>query len=165
MTERLDFLRFSGQIPPRLAIMQVRSAIAVGSEEVYLWQQLQEPLSMIFSVEHPFSDLILGLEGNDSLYGVDDNDQIYGNQGVDLISANRGDDVVFGGQGNDAIFGGKITIAFLATEGTIGLMGTGMKTRFMGDREMISSEEVKDMTNYLGILGMIFSMVIMAAIR
>jgi len=63
----------------------------------------------------PDDDLIVGLEGNDTIlaglgndvvFGGADDDRIYGEDGDDELHGDDGQDIVFGGAGNDDLFGG-----------------------------------------------------------
>ena len=50
-------------------------------------------------------DLILGGGGNDFLSGNLGNDRLYGNQGNDTLSGGKGEDLLYGGQGADLLTG------------------------------------------------------------
>ena len=58
-----------------------------------------------------FSQVVVGLAGNDTLYADDtyyyfDGNTLYGGPGNDNLFGGYGQDILYGGPGNDTIFGG-----------------------------------------------------------
>jgi hypothetical protein len=52
-------------------------------------------------------DILLGLDGDDSLSSGGGNDHLWGGEGKDIFDAGEGDDRVHGGDGEDTIIGGE----------------------------------------------------------
>ncbi|MGK7954249.1 MAG: hypothetical protein AB4063_03130, partial [Crocosphaera sp.] len=77
-------------------------------------------------------DAIDGRLGNDQISGLDNDDAISGNGGNDTIKGDAGNDILFGHTGNDTIFGGTGEDTLVGVDPTSGL-GTSEKDSLRGD--------------------------------
>ncbi len=78
------------------------------------------------------SDKIAGGSGDDTIYGDTGNDLLSGGQGNDLIAAGEGDDNVAGGKGNDTVTGGKGNDVISGDTGNDNLIGNSGDDTLIG---------------------------------
>lgn len=78
-------------------------------------------------------DILLDIDGQDSIFGLQGDDSINGGSGADVIFGNQGFDSIDGNINNDTIYGGKDNDRILGNGGNDLLLGERDNDRLLGE--------------------------------
>ncbi|NER01242.1 MAG: calcium-binding protein, partial [Okeania sp. SIO3C4] len=78
-------------------------------------------------------DVLVDIDGQDSIFGLQGDDSINGGSGADVIFGNQGFDTIDGNINNDTIYGGKDNDSILGNGGNDLLLGERDNDRLLGE--------------------------------